>query len=207
MTTSSSVTRSTSTIRKAGVVCLVAGLAGAASGVYLAAMQPDVSIDRFSYPQGAGEYATIQVWFVVQHLALLLGLLALSWAEVVPRTRLGRFGYMGSVASMVALAVMEAVAISARDVAVDSTTAVVIGSLYGVVSFAFGVSLVALGIAIVRAGVWQGWRRWLVLAMGVYVFVPMFPALATMTDGARLAIAGWMLLFAALGAALMQEPR
>ena len=207
MTTSSSVTHSTSTSRKAGVVCLVAGLAGAASGVYLAAMQPDVSTDRFSYPQGAGEYATIQVWFVIQHLALLLGLLALSWAGIVPATRLGRFGYVGSVASMLALAVMEAIAISARDVAVDSTTAVVVGSLYGVVSVAIGVSLVALGVAIGHAGVWQDWRRWLVLATGVYVFVPMFPALATMTDGARLAIAGWMLLFAALGVALMQESR
>lgn len=207
MTTSSSVTRSTRTIWRAGAVCFAAGLAGAAGGIYLAVMQPDVGTGRFSYPQGAGEFATIQVWFVVQHLGLLLGLLALSWAGVVPRTRFGRLGFAATVASMLALTVMEAVAILARDVAVDSTTAVVVGSLYGVVSFAFGVSLVALGIAIARDGVWQGWRRWLVLTMGIYVFVPMFPALATMTDGARLAIAGWMLLFAALGAAVMKERR
>ena len=53
--TASNATQSASTIRRAGAVCLLAALAGAASGVYLAAMDPDVSADRFSYPQGAGE--------------------------------------------------------------------------------------------------------------------------------------------------------
>jgi hypothetical protein len=192
-------------IRRAGAVCLVAALAGAAGGIYLAAMDPDVSTDRFSYPQGGGEFATIQVFFVVQHLGLLLGLLALARTSAVPRTRLGLVGTYGAAVAMAALAVMEAVAIAARDVDVDSTTASVVGAGYGVVSTTLGVTLVAAGIAIVRAGVWQGWPRWVVLAMGVWVFFPMFPALATMTDGARLAIAGWMVLFAALGAALMRD--
>lgn len=206
MTTSNSTTQSASTIRRDGAVCFVAGLAGAASGIYLAVMVPDVSTDRFSYPQGAGEFATIQVFFVVQHLGLLLGLLALVRTGAVPHTRLGLIGTYGAVVGMVGLAAMEAVAITARDVAVDSTTAAVVGAGYGVVSIVQGVSLVAVGSAMVRAGAWQGWRRWVVLALGVWVFFPMIPALATMTDGARLAIAGWMLLFAALGAALMRDP-
>ena len=205
MTTSNITAQSASTISRHGVVCLVAALAGAASGIYLAGMDPDVSTNRFSFPQGAGEFATIQVFFVVQHLGLMLGLLALSRTSAVPRTRLGLVGTYGAVIGMGALAVMEAVAITARDVAVDSTTATVVGAGYGVVSVALGVTLAAAGIAIARARVWQGWRRWVVLALGVYVFFPMFPALATMTDGARLAIAGWMLLFAALGAALMRD--
>ena len=107
---------------------------------------------------------------------------------------------------MVGLALMEAVAITARDVKVDSTTASIVGAGYGIVSFVLGAALVAAGIAVFRAGVWQGWQRWIVLVMGVWVFVPMMPALATMTDGARLAIAGWMVLFAALGLALIREP-
>ena len=90
-------------------------------------------------------------------------------------------------AGMVGLAAMEAVAITARDVAVDSTTASVVGAGYGVVSIALGATLLAAGIAVVRAGTWQGWSRWVVLSLGVWVFFPMFPALATMTDGAR----GW----------------
>jgi hypothetical protein len=59
-----------------------------------------------------------------------------------------------------------------------------------------------------RAQVWEGWRRGVVLALGVWVFVPMFPALiVTPTDGARLAIGGWMLLFAVLGVALLSPVR
>lgn len=206
MTTSHIASRSTSAIRRDGAVCLIAALAGAASGVYLAVMDPDVSIERFSYPQSPGEFAAIQVFFVVQHLGLLLGLLALSRTSAVPHTRLGLIGTYGAAVGMIALTVMEAVAITARDAAMDSTAVTVIGAGYGLVSFGLGVTLVAAGIAIVRAGVWQGWRRWVVLASGVWVFFPMFPALATMTDGARLAISGWMLLFAALGAALMRDP-
>lgn len=205
MTTSNATTQSASTIRRDGAVCLVAGLAGAASGIYLAVMDPDVGTDRFSYPQGADEFFAIQVFFVVQHLGLLLGLLALARTSAVPRTRLGLGGTYGAVGGMAGLTLMEAAAITARDVAMDSTAVSVIGAGYGVVSFILGVSLVAAGIAITRAGVWQGWRRWVVLALGVWVFFPMFPALATMTDGARLAIAGWMLLFAALGAALTRD--
>jgi hypothetical protein len=206
MTSSQSVVHSADTIRRSGAVCLVAGVLGAAGGVYLAVIEPVVSEDRFSFPQDAGQFATIQVWFVIQHLGLLLGLLALARTSAVPRTRLGLVGTYGAVVGMIGLTVMEAVAITARDVAMDSTTATVVGALYGVVSLVLGVSLVAAGIAIVRAEVWRGWQRWVVLVMGVWVFVPMMPALATMTDGARLAIAGWMLLFAALGAALMRDP-
>jgi hypothetical protein len=80
--------------------------------------------------------------------------------------------------------------------------------MYGVFSILIGgAALVAEGIAVGRAGVWLGWRRWLPLVMGVWVFVPMLPALASSFTGARFAIAGWMLLFAALGWALSNMPK
>ena len=72
-----------------------------------------------------------------------------------------------------------------------------------------GVGLILAGASVVagaRSG--TGWRRGVVLALGVWVFVPMFPALiVTPTDGARLAIGGWMLLFAVLGVALLSPVR
>ncbi len=206
MVTTHPMIRSSSAIRRGGAICLVAGLAGAASGIYLALMEPDVGTERFSYPQGAGEFLTMQVWFVIQHLGLLVGLVALAGSRAVPHTRLAVVGTYGAAMAMVGLTAMEAVAITARESMVDSTAVTLIGAGYGVVSLALGVTLVAAGIAIVRAGVWHGWQRWLVVAMGVWVFFPMTPALATMTDGARLAISGWMVLFAALGAALVRDP-
>ena len=105
---------------------------------------------------------------------------------------------------MAGLTVTELVAIAAADADLDDGIAVGLGAVYGLDSTLLGVGLVLVGVSMWRARVWAGWRRGVVLALGVWVFVPMFPALVlTPTDGARLAIGGWMLLFAALGAALL----
>ena len=124
----------------------------------------------------------------------------------MPRTRLGLVGTYGAAVAMAGLALMEVGGHHRTRRGRRQYYCVGRWAGYGIVSTALGVTLLAAGIAIVRAGVWQGWPRWVVLALGVWVFFPMFPALATMTDGARLAIGGWMLLFAALGAALMRDP-
>ena len=138
----------------------------------------------------------------------MAGLLALRWAGVLPDTRPARWGWAAAVVGMAGLAVTEFVAIAAADSDVDSGIGGVLGGLYGVTCTAMGVGLTLAGISIWRAQVWEGWRRGVVLALGVWVFVPMFPALiVTPTDGARLAIGGWMLLFAALGVALLSPVR
>jgi len=81
----------------------------------------------------------------------------------------------------------------------------VLGAMYGVFTLLIAVALVIEGSAVLRAHIWQGWKRWVPLALGVWVFVPMLPALALSYAGGRLAIAGWMLLFAALGWALIKH--
>ena len=191
-------------VRTAAFLCLAAGVLGAASGLALALVEPSVDVDRFSYPLSAGSFAAVQAWFGVHHLGLLAGLLALRWAGVLPATRPARWGWTAAVVGMAGLAVTEVVAIAAADSGVDSGIGAALGGLYGVTSTAMGVGLTLAGVSIWRAQAWEGWRRGVVLALGVWVFVPMFPALiATPTDGARLAIGGWMLLFAGLGVALL----
>jgi hypothetical protein len=59
-------------------------------------------------------------------------------------------------------------------------------------------------MAVIQSGRWQGWRRVLPLILGVYVFVPLTPALFASYVLARLAIGGWMLGFAFLGWALVK---
>lgn len=59
------------------------------------------------------------------------------------------------------------------------------------------------GVAALRARRWSGWRRWLLLVLGVYVIVPLTPAILGPFVIARLTIGLWMLLFAALGWALL----
>jgi hypothetical protein len=196
-------------IRTAAVLCLAAGVLGALSGLALALVEPSVDIDRFSYPLSAEAFTAAQIWFGIHHLGLLAGLLALRWADLLPDTRPARWGWLAATLGMGGLAVTEVIAIAAADADVDSGIAGTLGGLYGLTCTAMGVGLLMAGVSMWRARTWDGWRRGVVLALGVWVFVPMFAALAvTPTDGARLAIGGWMLLFAALGGALLSpSPR
>jgi hypothetical protein len=184
--------------------CLVAGLLGAVSGLYLAGVSPAVGDDQWSYPLTPTSFTWIQVWFVIQHVGLVLGLVAVWSTGVVGRSGRARLGHVLAVGGMVGLTLTELAAIAARHDDVDTTRVALLGAAYGVVSIASGVGLVLEGLAALKERVWTGWRRSLLLVTGVWVFVPMIPALALSFLGARLAITGWMLLFAAMGWALVR---
>lgn len=176
-------------------LCLWAGILGAASGVFLAVYPPDVDSSRFSYPLTATAFVAIQVWFAVHHLGLLAGI------EAVRRLNPGppKLGIWLALAGLAMLAAMELLAISAADSPYPGPRTDLLDAGYGISSTVIGIGLVWGGIAISRSQLRSGWHRWLVLATGVYVFVPMFPAMFSGFLAARLAITGWMLLFAVLG--------
>ena len=100
---------------------------------------------------------------------------------------------------MALLTLTELLAISASESPYPSSRTDVLDALYGVSSIALGVGLVMVGVMVVRERRWTGWPRWLPLTMGVWVFVPMTPAMLAGFLPARLAISAWMLLYAALG--------
>jgi hypothetical protein len=190
-----------------GWVCLVAGVLGLASAILLIGVQPSVGVDHFSYPFTAAEFAVAQVWFSVQHLGLLAGLYGLWRSGAVGTSRLGRWGAWGAIVGMGLLTVTEVVAIWGSDAVRPSARTDMIGSLYGISSILIGVTLIMAGIAVLRTGRWHGWRRVLPLILGVFVFVPLTPALFASYVLARLAIGGWMLGFAFLGWALLKTAR
>ena len=189
-------------VSRAGAVCLAAGILGAVSGVFLAGYPAQVSKDMFSYPLTAGGFTAIQIWFFVQHLGLLAGLAALARAAVMAQGRSARWGSGLAVSGMALLAVTELIAITARNSTYPGDGTGLLDVLYGVSSVAVGVGLIFAGIAVRRRGLWTGWRGVVVLVAGIFVFVPMMPALMGPFVLARLAITGWTLLFAALGYAL-----
>lgn len=190
---------SVSRIRLYGQICLWAGILGAASGIYLAVVPPAVGPERYSYPLDVAGHQLIQVWFVVQHVGLILGLLALLASGALGAARYGRLGLFVALAGMVILTGAELWAITVAEAAVGSAQTAPLDTTYGIASMLSGAGLVAAGVAVVRAGRWTGWARWLPLALGVWVFVPMIPAIMGPFVAARLAIVGWMVLFAALG--------
>lgn len=194
-----------STVARWGWVCLVAGLLGLASAVFLIAIDPVVGEDRYSYPLSPEGFVAIQVFFFVHHLGLLGGLYALWRSGAVGTSRLGRWGSWGSMAGMALLSVTELVAISGARSAYPSARTDLLDGLYGMSSILIGVTLIMTGIAVIRLRRWQGWARIVPLALGVYVFVPMIPGLMGPHLLARLTIGGWMLGFAALGYALVKH--
>lgn len=192
-------------VNRAGAVCLTAGVLGAASGICLAVYPGQVSEEMFSYPLTAGGFAVLQIWFFVQHVGLFAGIVALARSETMARGRSARWGTGVAASGMALLAVTELIAITARNSTYPGEGTDLLDALYGVSCVAVGAGLVLAGIAVRRRGRWTGWRGLVVLVTGVFVFVPMMPALMGPFVLARLAITVWMLLFAALGYALWKD--
>ena len=199
MTAYSAKARSSSVVRFCGQLCLLAGILGAASSAYLAFGSPAVPEDMWSYPQTPEAFTGTQAWFAVQHLGLLADLLALWWSGAAGSARLGRIGHAGAVAGMIGWTVTEVAAITARHDTDDRALAGLLVTSYGLFRLLIGAGLILEGVAVLRARVWEGWRRWLPLALGIWVFVPLMPAMGLPVEAGQAAMAGWMLLFAALG--------
>lgn len=191
-------------VRVCGLACLVAGVLGAASGIFLAVYPADGADDTWRYPLSPDGFAAIQAWFGIQHLGLLAGTLALPASGLLGSSRAGRAGAWAASAGMALLAVTELLAISAKDADLDQYA--YLNVLYGVSTVLSGVGLILAGVAVRRAGRLSGWQSWVVLAAGIWVFVPMTPAIAAGFLAARLGITGWMLLYVALGWLLWRLP-
>ena len=190
-----------------GWALLAGGATGAASALYLAFVPPAVGEDQFSFPLGVGAFTAVQLFFCVHHLALAYGLFAVWRSGLAGTGRLAAVGGLGAALSMAALAAQELVVIGVAEAPYPSPETDAVGGVYGVLSLLNGAALIVFGVAALRAGRWQGWRRSLLLATGVYVIVPLTPAIMGPFVLARLTIGGWMLLFAALGWALLHpEP-
>ena len=192
--------------RTAGRICLAGGLIGAAQATVMLLVSPTVSDDRYSYPFDSTGYAVAQSSFFAQHLFLLVGVLALLGLTAVRASRGARVGSWIGLIGMIGLTIAELVAISGHETAVGSDHASAIEAVYGIVVPLSGLGFLVAGIALMRGSrdPWAGasWVPPLVLVIGVFVFVPMTPAIIASYDAARIAIGVWMLLFAALGLGL-----
>ena len=192
--------------RRAGAIGFWAGVLGAASGLFLIFYPAAVDDGRYSYPFTATGFTIAQLWFCVQHLGLAVLLAALWTSGAAGRSGLGRIGVGGSVLAMLGLAAVEVAAISARDSLYPSPKTDTLDTWYGVTSIGIGVFLIVAGIAVLRTKAWTGWQRYLPLALGIYVFVPLTPGIFGPFVVGRLVISGWMVLFALLGWVFLRRP-
>jgi len=115
-----------------------------------------------SYPLAGAVYVAVQASFFLQHLGLLAGILGRRPAATGSRLR--RAGVSLAAGGMIALAVVELVAIFAVDEPLAGDMASGLGVAYGITTVLVGVGLVLAGVSIWRtdasvvgrAGCWAG---------------------------------------------------
>jgi hypothetical protein len=190
-------------IRRAGAWCLGGGLLGVAEGVVTLAWPHQVTEDWFRYPFNTFWFVIAELSYAFQHMLLVAGGVALLWLPAVRASRAARIGARAAVAGLLLLVVAELSALSLYDAAMDSSLTTVITSFFLLPTLLIGVGFTVAGVALLRQGAAGGaGARWLpaaVLAPGVYTFVVFIPAINGSDFVGRLAIGGWMLLFAVLG--------
>jgi len=163
-----------------------AWLAGSAAWLVAAAVGAAARDDSTRF------YAAESVWLVAQ-LLLLAALIGLRSLRPDGGRRLGRFGFGLAVLGRLVFVAAEVIAL------VDGAESEALLPL-GAVLTALG--MVMVGGSTIRAGVWNDWRRFTPLAVGVYPFLFMFPLVAT-GGSPDLSVALWALPTSALGVAVL----
>jgi hypothetical protein len=181
---------------------VVAGVAGAGSAVVILAWPDQVSDGHYSYPFDAGWYAVTQAFFAVQHLGLVAGVVGLTGLAWPSTTRAVRTGLVLTTAGLIGLTACELFAITAANALVDTGRANAVDNSYGIPMITIGLGMVIAGTGLARRPVLAGAGRWALLALGVYLFLVMFPAVFGPMVAGRIAIGIWMLMFTGLGLSL-----
>lgn len=191
-------------VRTAGLLCLAGAVIGVVGGLVTAFIAPAVSSNRYSYPYTPTGYLIAEFSFALNHVLLLIGILAVARSGAAGTGRPRRIGVRISVAGLAALTLCEILSMALLNSAARTSATDALGMAYGVATILIGVGLVLTGVAAARTRIWTGWARFIVLACGIAVFVIVLPGVFGPFLAGRLALTVWMLMFAALGLALLQ---
>lgn len=190
-------------------------LAGAAGLIY-AGVQLDGGItaaayrqisavpdDRLNFPfAGSLATATTLTWGLSQ-VMFVFTLVLLARSGAVGISRPGRVGAWLSVAGGVVFVTAHAVSLVFRDARTDDPAGVTALALFGGASLLTAVGFLLAGAAVVRAGRWTSWRRYTVLAVGVWM-VCMVPLQFTFLLPVSVTV--YAATVAALAVAILAEP-
>jgi hypothetical protein len=158
------------------------------------------------YPFTLAQFHIIQTWFFVHHLGLVAVLVGLARSGASGGGKVTRGAAWMAVVGMTLLALMELFATRFGDWDNRIASEGAMGGGYGVSTNLIGLGLVIAGIGVLRARVWTGWARFIPLTLGVMHFVVVTPCVFSGNFLAgRLGIGSWMLVFGALGLALVRD--
>lgn len=202
-----SATAPSSIIRQAGIACIV-GAAIAIAGELVLALAPQAAgSDRLSHPLTPDAYRLLESSLTVGRLLLIAGVLGIARAAAAGAGRAARSGLGTTVAGLALLAGCEVGAVLLADSAYPTARTGLLEAAYGLATILVGLGLTVTGIMVRRVGRWTGWARHVVFAAGLAVFVIVLPAVAGPQPLGRIALVGWMLLWAAIGVALVGQER
>ena len=162
-----------------------------------------VPADRLSAPfSGSFATATTLTWGLSQ-VMFVFTLVAFARSGAVGTSRLGRAGAWLAVVGGVVFVIAHAVSLVFRDARTDDPAGITAVTLFAAASVLTAIGFLMAGAAVLRAGRWASWRRYSVLAVGVWMvcLVPL-----QMTSLLALSVAVYAALIAAFAVALLAEP-
>ncbi|MDX8031377.1 hypothetical protein SK803_14205 [Lentzea sp. BCCO 10_0856] len=178
---------------------IIGGALTAVSAVLVQFRSADVPDTMWSYPWTSDAFVLVCVLYAVFHALVLVGVLGFARSGATGTSRVARTGGALAVAGTGVLLVAELASILFRADPLDATGPSIVGGVFGLGTLLIGVGFLMAGVATVRAGQWQGWRRYVPLAAGVWTTV--LVGLAA-TGGLTLGVGVYGLCMLALGLAL-----
>jgi hypothetical protein len=196
----------TTTLRRFGLVGAVGGALTAISGLVVQGIiQPasNVSHEMWSYPWSSGALVPVSLLYAVFHALVFVGILGFASSGVAGPGRGARIGTTVVLAGTVVLFAAELLSIPVADQRLDDTGAGLVGAGFGLGTLLSAVGFIVAGIATARAARWNGWRRFVPLATGIWLAAMVF---LTVTSALAITVAIYGILLTALGVALRTQP-
>ena len=187
----------------AGLLTIIAGAVQGDGALITAAHRngSPVSDEQLSYPwDGATAITTSLIWGITQVL-IVVGLIAFARSGAAP-TAAGRVGGRLAVGGALLYVIAHGLSLVGHDAALDDPISVAVMSCFGIGTLLTAVGLIMAGTATLRCGVWQGWRRYTPLGLGVWM-VAMMPL--QFTPALPVAVGVYALAVMALGLAMIVE--
>ena len=159
--------------------------------------------DRLSFPfSGSLATATSLTWGLTQAL-FVVTLVAFTRSGAVGASRPGRIGAWMAVAGSIVYVAAHAVSLTFRDALLDDPAGRAAITLFVLATLLTAVGFILAGVAVARAGQWTAWRRYPVLAVGVWMLC-MLPL--QFTSLLPLSVAVYATTIAAFAVALLAQP-
>jgi hypothetical protein len=156
-----------------GRACVIGAAATIALGAVSQAVQAGttVSSDRLSYPWSSHSAPLFFVLAAASQVLLAGGVLALRRSGVAGTTRTAEIALLAALAGTALITVGDLGMIALRHELTDSGSARIVETVFGIATIASTIAFLVVGATTRRARVWNDWRRFTPLAIGIWSVV------------------------------------